>query len=103
MPVGFGDKKTWTGAPLDGELTEGDEYSITITPGSESYAVYVLDGEQTFGEKGAPVTFSKAVKKATGGLSFDFFATAVRDPEEVPPPVEGRAMLSVSVKKTTIN
>lgn len=102
MPVGFGDGVSETWAPLDGELTEGDEYSITITPDSESYVVYVADGQQAFGEKGAPVTISRTVSTSTTGLSFGVSAAVVRNPEERPPSVENLATLDVSVK-TNIN
>lgn len=103
MPVGIGDIVSEEWKPTDGELTEGDEHSITITPDSESYVVNDVDGEMVFGEKGAPVTVTRAVRKLTGGLSFGVIARVASSSEEVPPPMQSLATLSISVKNQTIN
>ena len=103
MPVGFGDNIEEEWKPLDGELSEGAEHSITITPDSESYVVYVVDGEQNFGEKGTPVTVSRTVRKVTGGFSFIVGAEVVSNLEEVPPPAENLATLRVAIKNVNIS
>ena len=100
MPKQTGGSEINTSPASDAEFEEGTEFTFTITPGTEWYAVGIVPGQGMVpGENGQPLTFTTSVLKTVKQGVSEFYLRPVLGAAESLPPNDDSPIITINITR----